>query len=441
MSPRSVGATSAGDPYLPGHGNGGFRVERYELDLDYRVSTNRLQGSAVIRARSEQRLERFSLDLAKLRATKVRIAGARGTRFTQSTRKLVITPAEPIPADTEFTVTVDYAGAPGPVRSRWGAVGWEELDDGVLVASQPSGAPSWYPVNDRVDEKAAYGIRMSVDQAYTVVANGVLVEHRIAAGRGLWHYEQAEPTASYLATLQLGRYVRRALPGSAVPLTLAYPRAIERRVLGYVEPLPRMMAVFEEAFGAYPFPGYTVVVTPDPLEIPLEAQGLAIFGANHADGSGESERLLAHELAHQWFGNSVGLRVWSDIWLNEGFACYAEWIWSERSGRMSAAECAAVHHAALAAQPQDLLLGDPGPVLMFDDRVYKRGALLLHALRVELGDERFFALLRLWTSRHRHQTATTADIRALAAEVAGRSLDPLFDTWLLQTPLPSRPPR
>jgi aminopeptidase N len=200
---------------------------------------------------------------------------------------------------------------------------------------------------------------------------------------------------------------------------------------------PEMMKLFVGLFGPYPLAnGYTVVVTDDALEIPLEAQGISIFGANHCDGSGASERLIAHELAHQWFGNSVTVRRWRDIWLHEGFATYAEWLWSEHSGGPDADERARQYYERLRALPQDLLLADPGPRDMFDDRVYKRGALTLHTLRKQLGDEKFFALLRDWTTQHRHGNVTTDDFTRLAATYSDTSLQGLWDAWLYSTKLP-----
>lgn len=439
MPARSVGAASAGDNYVPGHGNGGYRVARYELDLRYRIATNRLSGSATIRARSTQLLERFSFDLVRLRVSKVRIEGQRGVRFEQTPRKVIITPAAGIPAETEFVVTIEYAGAPAPSSSRWGTVGWEELDDGVIVAAQPSGASTWFPCNDAVADKAAYDIRIATDQSYVIVCNGRLVEHTVSAGQGHWRYEQTQPTATYLATVQIGRYTRAERDLDGVPGVLAYPRAIESRVETDFDPLGRMMALFQDRFGAYPFDEYTAVITPDALEIPLEAQGLAIFGSNHADGFHGADRLIAHELAHQWFGNSVGLAYWKDIWLNEGFACYAEWIWSEHSGGASADELARQHRRGVAAQPHDIVVGDPGPTLMFDDRIYKRGALTLHALRRTIGDPAFFALLREWTSTHAGGTATTDDFRALAVGYSSTPLDRLFESWLFSTSVPRLP--
>ena len=150
-----------------------------------------------------------------------------------------------------------------------------------------------------------------------------------------------------------------------------------------------------------------------------------------------AERLIAHELAHQWFGNSVTARRWRDIWLHEGFACYAEWLWSEDSGDQSADELARYHYQRLEDLPQDLLLADPGPQDMFDDRVYKRGALTLHVLRQRISDDNFFALLRDWTTRHRHGTAFTDDFTGLAANYAHQSLRPLWDSWLYSKDLPN----
>ncbi len=435
----TTGAKSAGDPYLPQSGNGGYRVESYDLDLRYRVATNRLDATAIIRAVTTQPLRSFSLDLVRLKASKVRVNRSKRTHFTQTATKLTITPDAPLGAGELFTVEIDYAGSPAPRRSPWGLVGWEELADGVIVAAQPSGAPTWFPCNDHPSDKASFRIRVNAEQPYLVLANGVLVDHSVSSGRGTWLFEQPEPTSTYLATVQIGRYVVEHRSLADVPAVIAYAPHVDAEVRADFDPLDRMMAYFVDTFGPYPFSDYSVVVTADELEIPLEAQGVAIFGANHADGEGRSERLIAHELAHQWFGNSVGIAQWRHIWLNEGFACYAEWLWSEHAGKDTADELARRYHAGLRSLPRDISIADPGPALMFDDRVYKRGALTLHALRLTIGDEAFFGLLRAWTASYRHSSATTDDFRALASTFAAASLDGFFNSWLVAFTLPRLP--
>jgi aminopeptidase N len=433
-----MNATGAGgDPYFPEFGDRAYAVAHYDLQLVYRIEGNHLSGTAGIRAVAREALQVIRLDLHGLDVSKVRLDVGHVAKFSCRHGKLVVRTKKPIAAGQEFCLTVRYDGRPQQVSDGSDGMGWEELADGVLVAGQTNGAPSWFPCNDRPDDKASYRIEVTAASRYHVVANGHLASKRRGAGSTTWVYEQSEPMATYLATVQIGPYVSRDLPGAPVPMTAVLP---EERLGGYDSGFGRladMMAYFAEVFGPYPFGSYAVVITDDELEIPLEAQGLAIFGSNFLTDDWQSVRLVAHELAHQWFGNSVTASSWRDIWLHEGFACYAEWLWSERSGGPSAAQRAREHHVKLVAKPQDLLLGDPGPQDMFDDRVYKRGALLLHALRVEVGEDTFFAILREWTARFRHGSVTTAMFIELAEEVAGRGLVALFRAWLGEVAVPA----
>lgn len=438
---RRLPATRAvgGEPYAPASGDLGWSAQHYELDLQYRMSTNRLDAVARITGRAEQQLTAIGLDLVGLRASKVSLNGERRTQHQQRPGRLTVKPASPIPAGQRFELEIVYAGSPAPRRTPWGLVGWEELEDGVIVASQPTGAPTWYPCNDRPSDKATYRIRVTTEQAYRVIATGALVAESTTSGRTTRTFLTSEPVATYLTTVQMGRYVRRATAHDSVPVVAFYPAALERRVQADLAPLPAMLACFIERFGPYPFDDYTVVVTEDDLEIPLESHAGAVFGANLIDGKGTEERLMAHELAHQWFGNSVGVAGWQHIWLNEGLACYAEWLWSEAAGKETTDALAREHHARLSSLPQDIVLGDPGPADMFDDRIYKRGALLVHALRCTLGDVRFFGLLHDWTALHPHGIATTAEFRTLAGKIADAPLEALFDAWLVETALPPLP--
>ena len=274
----------------------------------------------------------------------------------------------------------------------------------MIVAGQPDGAPSWFPCNDQPGDKASYRI-------------AVTTESRVHRGRatGGSVTGDAAPAAPPGSTSSPSRWrptwrpcrsagtSRPSSPRSAVPQRPSCPpRLRARRVSTTSAGSREMMDVFSELFGPYPFAGYTVVVTDDELEIPLEAQGMSIFGANHLDGRRGSERLVAHELAHQWFGNSLTVGRWRDIWLHEGFACYAEWLWSERpaAGRPTAAPRGRMDAAG--ALPQDLRARRPGAGA--DVRRPALQARRADAARAAPAARRrrFFDLVRGWTAAHRH---------------------------------------
>ncbi|WP_312878483.1 M1 family metallopeptidase [Amycolatopsis echigonensis] len=441
------GADTSGDGYLPEHGNGGYRVRHYDLDLDYRIGPNRLSATAVLTCEATQALSRLTLDFGEFRVSRVLVEG-KPAKYVRRGLKLQVKPARSLPAGTEFQVEVRYAGNPRPVRSRWGDIGWDELTDGALVASQPVGAPSWFPCNDHPADKASYRLAVATASPYLVAATGNLVSRYQSASTTKWVFERPEPTSTYLMSVQIGRYEDLELSdGAWVPeLTADRPTGIVQRAA--VPPRlrrafardfgrqGRMMEALEEWFGPYPFGEYVVVVTDDDLDDPIEAQGMAIFGANHVDGKRTYERLVVHELAHQWFGNSLTVADWQYIWLNEGFATYTEWLWSEVSGGEPAEVLARAWYERMRAKPADVTIGDPGVARMFDERVYKRGGLTLHALRGEMGDPAFFALVKAWAVENRHAAVTTEQFVSLAESYAGRSLGEFFAGWLERVALP-----
>ncbi|SOD71846.1 aminopeptidase [Jatrophihabitans sp. GAS493] len=430
-------ARGVADPYVPDSGDLSFDVHRYDLELSYRLSSNRLAGRAIISARANSGISMFSLDLAGMQVKKVTVDGARVKRFVHGRRKLQVWLARTIPAGAGFVVEVHYSGNPKPLRGAWGSIGWEELDDGVIVASQPNGAASWFPCNDRPSNKASYRITFSTDSPYRVVSNGTLLSQRAGAGQTTWIFDQPEPMATYLASVQVGQYELLSIASAPVPQLAALPPRVRPRFDVDFGRQPLMMEIFTRLFGRYPYARYTVVITDDALEIPLEAQGMSVFGSNFVDGRRSYERLVAHELAHQWFGNSLTVAGWRDIWLNEGFACYAEWLFSEFSGGPTAQQLAAKYFERLRGLPQNLIIADPGPQLMFDDRLYKRGALTLHALRRRLGDAAFFELLLSWTAENAHGCVRTADFISHAQAWSSLSLDEFFDGWLFKGSLPN----
>lgn len=437
-----IGAGSAGDLYTPNRGNGGYDVESYYLDLKYRVRSNNLQALAVISIRAGQPLDKLSLDLTGLAVSRVLVDGRPVKRFTARRGKLTITLAARLQAGQGASLEISYGGNPSPTRSAWGLLGWEELDDGVLVASQPIGASTWFPCDDHPASKAPYRFRITTDSPYTVVANGRLTSHRESGSTATWVYQQDEPMAAYLATVYIARapWVSLAAGSTGVRQLAVVPRKLRKAFDHDFARQHEMIALFERLFGPYPFSDYKVLVTDDELEIPVESQGMSTFGRNHVDGRSGSDRLIAHELAHQWFGNSVGVAAWQHIWLNEGFACYCEWLWAEHCGQGTADDLARHHHRRLSALPQDLLLADPGPRDMFDDRIYKRGALTVHALRLLVSDAAFFEFTREWCQRHALGTVRTTQLLDLVRARFGDAVVAALRPWLFEPALPQLPP-
>lgn len=426
------------DPYTPRHGDTSYDVTHYDLELTYKVEGNHLTGRALLDCVAATDLTHLHLDLHALHVRKVTVDG-HPVKHSHSRGALRLKLSDTIEAGTRFVVAVQYSGQPRPLKLRGlGDAGWEELTDGVIVAGQPHGAPTWFPVNDRPSSKAAYRISVTAPSSYEVFSNGTLLTTTRHSSATTWIYDQPEPMAPYLATVHIGRYRTLDLK-AVVPLRAVVP---PERIGAFKKAFaqqPRMIETFVRLFGEYPFGSYAVVVTDDELEIPLESQSLSSFGSNHLVTDWDAERLIAHELSHQWFGNSLTIGSWRDIWLHEGFACYAEWLWSEESGKDSAQARAQSHWDKLADLDQDLLLADPGPDLMFDDRVYKRGALLLHALRLTVGDEAFFDLLRAWTAENAYGTVTTAAFVDFVADRTEQDVATLFDVWLNRTELPPLP--
>ena len=439
----TAGAEGLGDPYFPDLGNGGYDVSSYDLDLTVDPIANRLDGEATIVATATQDLSQFDLDLTGLEVAKVTVDGAAAT-FTRHDRELVITPPETLARGSSFDTKVSYGGNPEPVTTKTLpiAVGWIATGAGSFVLNEPEGASTWYPVNDHPSDKATYRFDITVPDGFVAVANGtVSTPVPDGLGNNTWTYTPVDPMASYLTQVTIGDYVISSLPGpNGVTIRNVFDRSLAAEAAVDFSRQPEMLALFHDLFGPYPFDVYGALVVNERTQLALETQTLSLFDSSMVDGDASNDRIVAHELAHQWFGDSLTPATWKDVWLNEGFATYAELLWVEHTDGTPAHRVADNLHDFVRDQGEQALVGDPGQDALFAPTVvYARGALTLEALRRTVGDDAFFATLRTYTSRFRGKNVATEDFIAVANEVAGRDLRELFDAWLYRVPLPDLP--
>jgi len=432
-----AGADGVGDPYFPQLGNGGYDVAHYHLHLAWRPDEGVLEGRTVVTATAEADLARFNLDLLGLTVEAVEVDGEVAA-FEHVGRELTITPPEVLPEGQRFEVAVTYAGRPTPVSEGTGLfdVGWQTDGREAFVVAEPSGAATFFPVNDHPTDKATYTFTVTAPEDQVVVANGLLAGDPVPGdGVRTWTYEARDLMASYLVQVAIGDYelVDAGRVGDTV-IRHAFHRKVADRARVATARTVEMIDVLDDVFGPYPFEAYGVLAVDEPLGFALETQTLTIIGTDVATQGRGADDILLHELAHQWVGNLVSPATWQDVWLNEGFATYAEWLWSERTGGAPAASRA----RGLVGAGADLSIppGDPGPDELFVTSVYWRGGMALQALRETVGDDAFFTILRRWVDEHRGGAAATEDLVALAEEVSGQDLDDLFQRWVYE---PVRP--
>ncbi|MFF1544956.1 M1 family metallopeptidase [Streptomyces sp. NPDC058291] len=432
-----VGTAGAGDPYFPLAGNGGYHVSHYDLTLRYDPKSRHLDGTAVLTARATQRLSRFDLDFEGLKITGLTVDHVKA-EHRRDGQELVITPRRALRKGERFQVAVAYQGTPAPVTDPDGSLdGWIPTDDGAFVAGEPQGAMTWFPADNHPLDKSSYDFTVTVPHGRTAVANGVLVGQRTAKGKTTFHWRQTEPMAAYLATATIGTFqVTQYTTRNGVRVYDAVDPREAAAAKPVLKKLPSVLDWESGLFGPYPYRAAGSIVDHAPnVGYALETQTRPVYD------SAPDLSTLVHESAHQWFGDSVSLTSWKDIWLNEGFATYAEWLYAEQHGGDSAQKA----FDALYARPAGDGLwafppGDPGSgAHIFGTPVYARGAMALHALRTAVGDRDFFRILRAWARLHRYGHGTTAQFERLAERQSGKKLDRLFMTWLYTRGKPSHP--
>lgn len=428
--PVDIGLTDVPDLAFEGLGDPRIDVAHYDIDLEIDSDRGELTGTATITLvpTVTEPLPSFTLDLDGPEVDLVTVDGE-PARVDHHEAEIEITPAEPLEPGAEVQVVIDYQGSPAETTFPGLGVPIGFVQDqtgGWYTLGEPYGTRTWAPVNDHPSDKATWTITLDTAEGLTGVSNGRLVARTNDGDRRQWVWEQNQPMASYLALVAVGRYelIERDGP-DGLKILLAISTIVDPEKYALFDQIEPILAFFSDRFGPYHADDAGAIVVPAGLGLALETQTRPLFG--YESIMGDEVWALAHELAHEWFGNAVSPARWSDLWLNEGFATYADLLWRQHNG-----------------ENLDHLVENPGPGLggstmapwdpetaeRFDPGVYGNGARALHALRLTVGDDAFFQVLRDWYSTYRGESASTEDFIALAEGVSGHSLTDWVDIWL-----------
>ena len=448
------GADGLGDRLFPQLGNGGYDAKHYDLAVTYPTSAPEqdVSGKVTMLARSTQSLSSFDLDFSGDSVASVRV-NRRGADFERLGQELVITPQRPIKRGARFTVSVRFVSGPfTPPPDDDLPFGWFTTVDGSVTAGQPDQSHTIYPVNDHPADMASYTIRFDVPEGVEAVANGELRWASTHGGRTRSTYEMKQPMASELIQLAVGQLdvIQRGFVDGVRVRDVA-PSALAPQLEGALSRTPDHLRWMTEQVGRYPFDSYGVLAADQNFSYALETQTLslhpAFFLAPEVPLSA-NEPVMVHELAHQWFGDSVAPEQWSDVWLNEGHATWYEWLYGDEFFLDVEPGYDFVPRIREAYSHGDQWRTQYGPVALpssndlfdlFSPNVYDGGAVVLYALRQVIGERAFVELERRWAKQNAGSSVGTDDFIALASRVAGRDLGPFLRDWVYGTKTPAMP--
>ena len=426
----SAGGRTAGDPYAPELGNTGYDVQRYTLQLDLDPSRTIIQGTATIEATSIlHNLVQISLDFSGFIIDSLTVDGQPAS-FSRTDEKLIIDLPQPLLAGDPFTIQVVYRGVPimeaSPFVPFINHLGLQfPTTSNLYAVSQPDGAHHWFPANDHPTDKALFRFEITVPAQFTAVANGTLIETLPSGETTTYIWEHAYPMATYLATVAVGEYemIEDRSP-AGVPIRHYVFPDVRQPFLEAADVTGEALDWMSDLFGPYPFESFGFVTTRI-IRASLETQSMVILSENMLN-----EETVVHEIAHQWFGNWVSMESWADMWSNEGFAVYISLMWQTRENPDSLNVFMQNLRAEVGREASLDPLGDLAPHRLFGFDSYQRGALMIHNLRLLVGDQAFFRGLRLYFERFGGGTASREDFKQVMEEASGMELDDFFTEWL-----------
>jgi aminopeptidase N len=425
-------------------------VSHYRLQIRLEPEQSSFSGSVTIEGEATAPVQSVSVDAAfNLTIESVKLFDS-PAQFSRVSDRLSVAVPGGLAAGEQFRIAIVYRGLAVTVGRLGGGMLISDHGSARVMAtlSEPYAAPTWWPCMDDARDKATVEVEATAPEGYDVASNGLLESTRVNPDQSVTcSWRTIYPMSTYLVSVAATNYSRfedsyLALDGvTRMPLVYyVYPEHLDlaRQKFAVTR---RALEIFAPLFGEYPFVEEKYGMAEFPWGGAMEHQtmtslGQSIVGSATNNGSG----VIAHELAHQWWGDLVTMRTWDDIWLNEGFATYSEVLFYERH--------LGLHPGELMEQAYDdgQVMGALGGTVTaenaadpFDDRgaIYTKGAWVLHMMRHLLGDQKFFDALRDYRARHEFGNASTADLKQAFERKFGSELDWFFDQWVYSRGRPS----
>ncbi len=418
-----------------------FDVLHYEFDWKLDFAAQRIKGKAVIKIQSLGTLDRITLHFAdNMNVTRIKQDNI-PVSFVHQNELLDIYPLYVLKPKEEITLTISYSGSPQSGLN----FTYHGNDPIVWSLDEPIGAREWFPCHDVPTDKATVKMHISVSDDMIVASNGVLID--VISNPDLtktYTWEENYPISTYLISIAATNYqtfsdVYTSDSQTMEVLFYAYPEHFAEAQEDFSVTVP-MIAFYADLFGEYPFLEEKYGMAEIPGNASMEHQTCTSLSSRLVTGTHRYDYIIAHELAHQWWGDLVTLTDWADIWLNEGFATYSDALWVESlygfeglKSRMSDFKnIYFTYH-----EGEDHPIYDPPSGHLFCEIEYEKAAWVLHMLRFVVGDSNFWRILREYAQIYAFSNASTEDFRAVCENIHGGDLGWFFDQWIYEAGYPT----
>lgn len=450
------GAPNLGDTIQPSSGNGGYEVTHYALEMVFSEDLTTYVTTTTIDARATQALSQFNLDLKGNEIGYVWMDG-KPAKWSRAGEELQITPPAPLKKGAAFTVRVSVSGlTPSATASRLLhplPLSLSQSGDWIQTVNQPASAHWFAALDDHPSKKAPATITIIAPSRFNSIANGDLVDTQPVKGDPTFaqrRFEVKQKLAPELLQIGVGPFTVVNSEGPhGIKLRSALPTDQLQTLQPQLSVIPEIIQFLEARLGPFPQSTYGLYVTP--VGGDLETQSLTVVSIREMSPQSfkrnDEPATLAHEASHEYFGNSVSPRRWSDAWLNEGHATYYETLWKVAHGDSSLDDLMKRRYERQArliarngpvAKPNRAANRDPD-LAPYNDLIYSGGAVVLYALQQKVGEETFKRIERTWVETYRDGVAGTDDYIALASRVSGQNLSEFLRSWLYSTSVPPMP--